>query len=149
MFDLLRAEVDRIVGRPYRDGACGPASFNCLGVLFWLYRRVGVNLDDRVALGELGDPRARCDLLRLRDRFAELAQGDAIAPGDVIVREAAAVPPDAAELGHRWLPRDPELAIVETPATVVTAVHGGRVVRLPAAGFLGAGSRIYRLRGRE
>ena len=142
----LSLEVDRIIGRPYAVDGRGPVAYNCLGVLLWLYARRGVELPDPLALGD-DDPAS--SIRRLRERFEELElSAEALEPLDAIVRPGAAVPADAPGLASMWRSREPELAVVETPSMVVSAVHGGRVVRAPVSAFLGPSSRLYRHRER-
>ena len=63
---VLLREVRRCLGHPYVWGAAGPSSFDCSGLVLWLYGRVGVRLP-RLAVeqGRVGT-RVR-DRLRLGD----------------------------------------------------------------------------------
>lgn len=148
-FEDVSQEVDRIIGRPYQLDGRGPHAFNCLGVLYWLFRRFGVELPDPV--GELAhgaddaDARARA-LHELHRAFVEV-DAEELEPLDAVVREGQSVPAELERHLERWLPRDPELAVVEAPSIFVSAVHEGNVVRVPARDFLGPRCKAYRYGG--
>jgi len=121
--------VDRILGRSFGWGACGPTHFSCLGL--WLHvveRATGIRIDDPYAAAADGKVAA------LWERVARIDGYDRLQPLDVIYQEPR-------------LPKDlPGVSFVESPFWAVASSIRLGVHRLPLQEALRPLPVVYRLK---
>ena len=123
--------IDSILGRPYQLRGRGPHAFDCLGVVLFVWDRLGEALPDPAGSQSVSEA-----LSRFRERFVALPCLGCCEAGDVVHTSSGGL----SEQG---------LAVVEDKRCLATAQPGVGVTRIGWPDIReGAGAQAYRLRSR-
>jgi|SRR5690606_22824776 len=126
----LSETINALLGRPYRDDACGPDAFDCFGLALYLAREcLGVELEDP----RKGPGGGLAAIRRFREHFEEVSAAE-LEPLD-------------------WLHFDDgglqHFAVVEDSLWAVEASRDAGVARRPLEDALARFPRAYRVRLRR
>jgi hypothetical protein len=116
--DVLSYAEEQL-GKPYVFGAAGPGTFDCSGLVTYVFRKFGVNL-----------PHHAADQAKLGTEVSKTA----IAPGDLVFSDWGDGP-------------DSHVGIAVTPGKIIDAPHTGAVVRYDdlSSGYLSHVTHIRRM----